>query len=67
MLSVDVGRDLAGMNLPPNSAHADTVLENHASSSVFAAMQELGLRLESRNAAIEHIVVDSAEKVPAGN
>ena len=55
------------MNLPPNSAPADTVLENHASSSVFAAMQELGLRLESRNAAIEHIVVDSAEKVPAGN
>jgi uncharacterized protein (TIGR03435 family) len=59
--------DLAGMNLPPNSASADTVPENNASSSVFAAMQELGLKLESRNAPIEHIVVDGAEKVPTGN
>jgi len=59
--------DLAGMSLPQNSASADTVPENNAASSVFAAMQELGLKLESRNAPIEHIVVDSVEKVPTGN
>jgi uncharacterized protein (TIGR03435 family) len=30
-------------------------------------MQELGLKLESRNAPIQHFVVDGAEKVPTGN
>lgn len=54
--------DLGGMNFPP----AD-VPDNKASSSVFTAIQELGLKLESRNAPIEHIVVDSAEKIPTGN
>jgi uncharacterized protein (TIGR03435 family) len=58
--------DLGGMNLPPDSASAENP-ENKASSSVFAAMQELGLKLESRSAPIQHIVVDSAEKVPTGN
>jgi len=58
--------DLGGMNLPSDSASADSP-ENKASSSVFAAMQELGLKLESRSAPIQHIVVDSAEKVPTGN
>jgi uncharacterized protein (TIGR03435 family) len=60
-------RDLAGMNLRPDSAAADAVPESNASSSVFAAMQELGLKLESRNAPIQHTVVDSAEKIPTGN
>jgi uncharacterized protein (TIGR03435 family) len=59
--------DLAGLSFAPNSASADTVPENNASSSVFAAMQEIGLKLESRNAPMEHIVVDSAAKVPTGN
>ena len=59
--------DLAGMRFPLDGAAADSVPDNDASSSVFAAMQELGLKLESRNAPMEHIVVDSAEKVPTGN
>jgi uncharacterized protein (TIGR03435 family) len=54
------------MNLPSDSASADNP-ENKASSSVFAAIEELGLKLESRTAPIQHIVVDSAEKVPTGN
>jgi uncharacterized protein (TIGR03435 family) len=67
-IALDVTRgDLAGMRLPPDGAAADAVPENNASSSVFAAMQEIGLRLESRNAPIQHIVVDSVEKVPTGN
>jgi uncharacterized protein (TIGR03435 family) len=58
--------DLGGMNFAPANVSADTA-ENKASSSVFAAMQELGLKLESRRARIDHIVVDSADKVPTGN
>jgi uncharacterized protein (TIGR03435 family) len=66
-ITLNVAReDLAGLSFPPDGA-ADTPHENNSSSSVFAAMQELGLRLESRNAPIPHIVVDSAEKVPTGN
>jgi uncharacterized protein (TIGR03435 family) len=65
-LNVSTG-DLAGLNFAPGRAPADTLPENNASSSVFAAMQELGLKLESRNVPIQHIVVDSAEKVPTGN
>jgi uncharacterized protein (TIGR03435 family) len=59
--------DLAGLRLPSDGAAPDTLPKNSASSSIFAAMQELGLKLESRNAPIEHIVVDSAEKIPTGN
>jgi uncharacterized protein (TIGR03435 family) len=59
--------DLAGLRFPSDGAAADTLPESNASSSMFAAMQELGLKLESRNMPIEHIVVDSAEKVPTGN
>jgi uncharacterized protein (TIGR03435 family) len=59
--------DLAGIKLPSNGAGPDVATENNASSSIFAAIQELGLKLESRKAPILHIVVDSAEKVPTGN
>jgi uncharacterized protein (TIGR03435 family) len=59
--------DLAGVRLPSDGAAPDALPENNASSSIFAAMLELGLKLESRNVSIQHIVVDSAEKVPTEN
>jgi uncharacterized protein (TIGR03435 family) len=60
-------QDLAGLKqLLAANGVADSP-ESNASSSIFAAMQELGLRIESRTAPIQHIVVDSAEKVPTGN
>lgn len=66
-ITLDVsGEDLAGMNWPSDSASADKP-ENNASSSVFAAMKELGLKLETRTASIQHVVIDSAERVPTSN
>ncbi len=40
---------------------------NEPSVSVFAALAELGLRLETRRAPIEHIIIDKIEKVPTEN
>lgn len=37
------------------------------SASLFSAVQQLGLKLESRKAPVEHLIVDSAEKVPTEN
>ena len=46
-------------DLPPGDTQAP---------SLFTAVQEqLGLKLESRKAPVEIIVVDSAERVPTGN
>jgi uncharacterized protein (TIGR03435 family) len=36
-------------------------------SSVFASVQQLGLRLESRKAPVEFVVIDSVDKMPTEN
>jgi uncharacterized protein (TIGR03435 family) len=35
--------------------------------SIFAVLQEMGFKLESRKAAINHLVIDHVEKVPTEN
>jgi len=38
-----------------------------SSGSIFATVQQLGLKLESRKAPIEHIVIDHVDKMPTEN
>jgi uncharacterized protein (TIGR03435 family) len=59
--------DLAGIRLPQDQAIAETTDAGNASPSLFAAMRELGLNLTALRAAVEHIVVVSADPVPVGN
>jgi uncharacterized protein (TIGR03435 family) len=49
------------------SAAGDSAVDDSAYSSIFTAMQALGLKLESRKAPIKHLIVDSALKVPTEN
>jgi len=54
----------AGIVLPPEAMRA---LEGASSSSLFTAVQTLGLKLESRKAPLEVLVIDHAEKTPTDN
>jgi uncharacterized protein (TIGR03435 family) len=58
--------DLQGLQKSMGVA-SDAIPENSTSASIFAAMQSLGLKLESRKAPIEHIVIDEARRVPTEN
>jgi uncharacterized protein (TIGR03435 family) len=72
-IALDVSmEDLAGMKkllsasgAPPEAAAG--VGESNVPLSIFIAIQELGLKLESRTAPIRYLVVDRANKVPTGN
>ena len=46
---------------------ADSASDPLGSSAMFAAVQQLGLRLEPRKTAVDVLVVDHAEKVPTEN
>jgi len=53
--------DLAGLR------NADPAEANPSGASIFAALQAIGLKLESRRLPIEHLVVDEALRVPVNN
>jgi uncharacterized protein (TIGR03435 family) len=53
----------AGVTLPPQALQA---LQG-SDGSMFSALKPLGLKLESRKAPVEVLVVDSANKMPAEN
>ena len=52
---------------PAGGAEAGPAPEGTPSASIFTAIQQLGLKLEPRQAPIEYVVVDSANKVPTEN
>ena len=54
----------AGVNLPPE---AMKLLEGASDEALFKGLQQLGLKLESRKAPLEVLVVDSATKTPIEN
>ena len=59
------------MGAPPAGADAgrpaDAASDPTASGSLFASIQQLGLKLESRKAPVDTIVVDKLEKMPTEN
>ena len=54
----------AGVTLPPQALRA---LEGVSGDTLFAALQTVGLKLESRKAPLEVLVVDSVSKTPTEN
>jgi uncharacterized protein (TIGR03435 family) len=58
------GAIAAGVALPPEAMRA---LDVAPGDSLFTAIQTLGLKLESRKAPLEVLVIDHATKTPGGN
>jgi uncharacterized protein (TIGR03435 family) len=58
-----------GVNIPAGAPGAGPANDapDPGSSSVFGAVQRLGLKLESRKEPVEIIVLDKAEKMPTEN
>ena len=54
----------AGVNLPPEALR---LLEGASDESLFKGLQTVGLKLESRKAPLEVLVIDSATKTPIEN
>ena len=54
----------AGVSLPPQALR---LLDTASGDSIFSEIQKLGLKLESRKAAIEVMVVDHIERKPTAN
>jgi uncharacterized protein (TIGR03435 family) len=52
---------------PPGANSADAASTPGGGSTVFAAMEKLGLKLDARKAPVETIVVDHVEKAPTDN
>lgn len=55
---------VAGVQLPPQVA---ALADGAPGDSLYAALQQLGLKLESRKAPLDVLVVDHAERTPSDN
>ena len=54
----------AGVVLPPQALH---LMESASGDSLFSAIQEAGLKLESRKAPMDVLVIDKMDKAPTEN
>ena len=61
------GANIPGMPAMPPGLGGGPAASDPGGGSVFSSIQQLGLRLESRKAPMEHIVVDSVDKNPTEN
>jgi uncharacterized protein (TIGR03435 family) len=60
--------DLRRAKIAAEGVHtADSASDPTGSSAMFAAVQQMGLKLEPRKTAVDVLVVDHAEKVPTEN
>ena len=66
MMKVARASGMMGAGGPIPGAPAETA-SDPAGGSIFTAIQQLGLKLESRKDPVETIVVDHIEKTPTGN
>ncbi len=58
---------MKGLPMPPGAEAKAGLDAAESSPNLFTAVQDLGLKLESRKAPVDLIVVDSAEKTPTEN
>jgi uncharacterized protein (TIGR03435 family) len=57
--------DLAALRMGPAPAPGQDTPE--PLPSAFTAIQELGLKLETRDGTVKHVVIDKADKIPVEN
>ena len=57
----------AGHAMPGGGNPADSVSEPSGGSSIFASVQQLGLKLDPRKAPVDRVVIDQCEKMPTEN
>jgi uncharacterized protein (TIGR03435 family) len=53
--------------LTPEGGPPNTIPDTNFSSAIVSAVGELGLKLETRTSPLQHLVVDSAERIPTEN
>jgi uncharacterized protein (TIGR03435 family) len=62
----DIALDLSGADLP-GLRNIDPADASPSGGSVFAALEAIGLKLESRKLPIRHLVIDHTDRVPTEN
>jgi uncharacterized protein (TIGR03435 family) len=71
LISMARAQGVAVPNLPAEASAgatpADAASDPGGSSSLVQAVQSLGLKLESRKAMVEQLVIDHVEKTPTEN
>lgn len=55
------------ITLAPEGGPPNSIPDTNFTSAVITAVGDLGLKLETRIAPLQHIVVDSGDKVPTGD
>ena len=58
---------LSDMSASPKTGGTDNAADSNKALPLMEAIQQLGLRLESRTAPVEQLIIDHVEKTPTGN